>query len=156
MPPKLWLSLQVASAATGGGLAPGIWLAYRIALREGVARRLLTGALALLWGVPLILAAWSVFRRPLLKTTPVDLPSLPWQAGAAAGFLGAMAIVVLVSRARIQEVNRAYGNAARSLGSSEWRIFWRVLLPLAWPVLLAAAALAFVRVWVEWTLVAAL
>jgi len=63
---------------------------------------------------------------------------------------------VLGSRGRLQELNRDYGDAARSLGSTEWRIFWRVMLPLGWRPILAAAALGFVRVLVEWSLVAAL
>jgi molybdate transport system permease protein len=70
--------------------------------------------------------------------------------------IAALPPVVLGSRNRLQELDRGYGNAARSLGCSEWRIFWRVMLPLGWRPILAAAAIAFVRVWVEWTIVAAL
>jgi ABC-type molybdate transport system permease subunit len=36
-------------------------------------------------------------------------------------------------------------NAARSLGAGEWRIFWRVTLPLAWRALVAAVLAGFVR-----------
>jgi molybdate transport system permease protein len=42
-------------------------------------------------------------------------------------------------------VDRACERAGRSLGASEWRIFWRVSLPLARRPIAAAAALAFAR-----------
>jgi ABC-type spermidine/putrescine transport system permease subunit II len=146
MTPKLWLSLQVAGVATAGGLALGIWLAYRLATGETLGRKLLLGALAILWAAPLILLA-----RLLL------LPMIPWhQAGAAAGMLTAMSVIVLGSRHRMAAVNRDYGNASRSLGCSEWRIFWRVVAPLAWNAMLASAALAFLRVWLEWSIFNAL
>ena len=35
--------------------------------------------------------------------------------------------------------------AARNLGASEWRVFWRVTLPLARRSIFAAGALAFAR-----------
>jgi molybdate ABC transporter permease protein len=36
-------------------------------------------------------------------------------------------------------------NAARTLGASEWQVFWRIMLPLAWPGILAGTILAFTR-----------
>ena len=64
--------------------------------------------------------------------------------------------IVFGSRRAFAELNGTYGGAARSLGSSEWRIFWRVILPLGWRSILAAAAIGFLRVLAEWTIVAAL
>jgi molybdate transport system permease protein len=36
-------------------------------------------------------------------------------------------------------------NAARTMGASEWRVFWTVSFPLAWPSLLSGLVLAFAR-----------
>ena len=83
-------------------------------------------------------------------------PSFPWPVGAAAGVLAALPIIVLGTRRRLRDLNLEFGNAARSVGCSEWRIFWRVVLPLGWRAVMGAAALALVRVWVEWSIVAAL
>ena len=143
--PPLWLSLRVAGVATAGALGIGLWMAYRVATREFTGRKAVLGLLALLLATPAVILAW-VFLRP----------AFPWQAGAAAGVIAALPPIVLGSRRRLQELNRDYGNAARSLGSTEWRIFWRVMLPLGWRPILAAAALGFVRVLVEWSIVAAL
>ena len=143
--PAVWLSLRVAGLATAGALVAGLWLAYRVATREFLGRRATLGLLALLFAMPVLVLAW-VFLRP----------AFPWQTGAAVGALAALPPIVLGSRRRLEELNREYGNAARSLGCSEWRIFWSVMLPLGWRPLLAAAAVAFARVLAEWTIVAAL
>jgi molybdate transport system permease protein len=143
--PPVWLSLRVAGIATAGALAVGLWLGHRVATREFTGRQATLGLLALLFAVPVVILAWVLFR-----------PAFPWQAGAAVGVLAALPSVVFGSRHRLQDLDREYGNAARSLGCSEWRIFWRVMLPLGWRPIVAAAAIAFVRVWLEWTIVAAL
>jgi molybdate transport system permease protein len=49
------------------------------------------------------------------------------------------------SRAAFESVDRRYERAARTLGASEWRLFWRVTLPLSHRSILAAAALAFAQ-----------
>jgi molybdate transport system permease protein len=142
---SLWLSLRVAGVATAGALVMGLWLVYHMTTREFTGRKATLGVLALLSATPVVILAWVLLR-----------PVFPWQAGAAVGAIAALPPIVLGSRRRLQDLNREYGNAARSLGSSEWRIFWRVMLPLGWRPILAAAGVAFVRVLVEWTIVAAL
>jgi molybdate transport system permease protein len=143
--PPVWLSLRVAGLATLGALVMGLWLVYQVATRDFLGRKATLGLLALLFATPVVILAWVLLR-----------PVFPWQAGAAIGVMAALPPIVLGSRRPLEELNRQYGNAARSLGCSEWRIFWRVMLPLGWRPILAAAALGFVRVLVEWSVVAAL
>jgi molybdate transport system permease protein len=143
--PPVWLSLQVAGIATAVALVLGLWLVYRVATREFPGRQAVLGLLALLFATPVVILAW-VFVRPVF----------PWQVGAAAGVIAALPPIVLGARRPLQDLNREYGDAARSLGCSEWRIFWRVMLPLGWRPILAAAGVAFVRVLAEWSIVAAL
>ena len=143
--PPVWLSLQVAGIATAVALVLGLWLAFRVATREFAGRKAALGLLALLFATPVVILAWLLLR-----------PVFPWQAGAAAGVIAALPPIVLGARRPLQDLNREYGDAARSLGCSEWRIFWRVMLPLGWRPILAAAGVAFVRVLAEWSIVAAL
>ena len=143
--PPVWLSLQVAGIATAVALVLGLWLVFRVATREFLGRKPALGLLALLFATPVVILAW-VFVRPVF----------PWQAGAAVGVIAALPSIVLGTRRPLQDLNREYGDAARSLGCSEWRIFWRVMLPLGWRPILAAAGVAFVRVLAEWSIVAAL
>ena len=142
--PLVWVSLRVAGVATVGALVMGLWLGWHVTTREFIGRKATLGVLALLFATPVVILA-SLFRWPL-----------PWQAGAAVGVISALPLVVFGARRSFEDLNREYGDAARSLGSSEWRIFWRVMLPLGWRPVLAAAGVAFVRVLAEWSIVAAL
>ncbi|MED4751244.1 molybdate ABC transporter permease subunit [Brevibacillus choshinensis] len=47
--------------------------------------------------------------------------------------------------AAFTSVDRRLEDAARTLGASEWRLFWTVAFPLAWPGLLAGLVLSFAR-----------
>jgi len=143
--PPVWLSLQVAGIATAAALVLGLWLAYRLTTREFAGRKAVLGLLALLFATPVVVLAW-LFLRPVF----------PWRTGTAAGVIAALPPIVLGARRPLQDLNLKYGDAARSLGSSEWRIFWRVMLPLGWRPILVAAGVAFVRVLAEWSIVAAL
>ena len=143
--PPVWLSLQVAALATAAALVLGLWLAWRLATRDFNRRKALLAAVSLFLAVPVVVLS-SLWLRP----------AFPWPAAAVAGVLAALPVVVLGSRRALEDLDRKYGHAARSLGCSEWRIFWRVALPLGWRVMLAAAAIAFLRVWAEFAIVTAL
>lgn len=47
--------------------------------------------------------------------------------------------------AAFTSVDRRLEDAARTMGASEWRLFWTVVFPLAWPGLLAGFVLSFAR-----------
>ena len=143
--PLVWVSLRVAGLGTVGALVMGLWLGWLITTREFIGRKAALGVLALLFAMPVVILAWVLLR-----------PAFSWQAGAAVGVMAALPPIVLGARRPMLELNREYGDAARSLGCSEWRIFWRVMLPLIWRPILAAAGVGFVRVLVEWSIVAAL
>jgi molybdate transport system permease protein len=68
-----------------------------------------------------------------------------WRAAVIASTLHAIPLLVKSSRAALENVDRAYERAARSLGASEWRLFWGVSIPLARRPIAAATALAFAR-----------
>jgi molybdate transport system permease protein len=54
-------------------------------------------------------------------------------------------LLVKSARAAFESVDRSYERAARNLGATELRLFWRVTLPLTRRAILAAAALGFAR-----------
>jgi len=81
--------------------------------------------------------AWeAVTGSPLVFT---------WRAAVIASTLHAIPLVIKSSRAALESVDLACERAARSLGASEWRLFWRVSLPLASRPIAAATVLAFAR-----------
>ena len=137
----LWLSLRVAFVSTAIAFGVGLWLAYILANWEFRGKEVLDAAVTLPLVLPptvlgyylLVLLAgnsplgklWeSVFGSPLVFT---------WKAAVVAALLHSLPLLVKSAR------------AARNLGASEWRLFWRVTLPLARRSILAAVALAFAR-----------
>ena len=68
-----------------------------------------------------------------------------WQGAVLASAIVAFPLVFKGARAAFESVDSHYENAARTLGSSELRIFFRVTLPLAWRGILAGTMLAFAR-----------
>jgi molybdate transport system permease protein len=68
-----------------------------------------------------------------------------WKAVVLA--LGVMSLPLLVRSARtaIEEVNPLFEQLARTLGASEWRVFFTITLPLARRGVLAGTLLAFAR-----------
>lgn len=50
---------------------------------------------------------------------------------------------LLIARMALDRLDPALEEAAADLGASRWQVFTRVVLPITWPVLAGAAALAF-------------
>lgn len=149
----LWLSLRVAFISTAVAFAVGLWLAYILANREFRGKEVLDAAVTLPLVLPptvlgyylLVLLAsnrplgklWEhIFGAPLVFT---------WKAAVVAALLHALPLLVKSARAALESVDRRLERAARNLGASEWRLFWRVTLPLARRSIFAAVALAFAR-----------
>jgi len=149
----LWLSLRVAALATIAGIAIGLGIAYLLANRQFRGKELVDAAVTLPLvlpptvlgfyllvllgrGSPLGQAYESIFGEPLVFT---------WRAAVVAALIHSAPLLIKSTRAALESVDRTYEKAARNLGASEWRVFWRVSLPLARRGILAAAALAFAR-----------
>jgi molybdate transport system permease protein len=149
----LWLSLRVAGLATALSLALGLWIAWLLANREFRGREAVDAAVMLPLVLPPTVLGYyllvvlgrhgpighvyeSIFGSPLVFT---------WQAAVVASMLHAIPLLVKSSRAAFQSVDRSCERAARTLGASEWRLFWRITVPLARRSIIAATALAFAR-----------
>jgi molybdate transport system permease protein len=149
----LWLSLRVAVISTAIALAVGLWLAWILANRSFRGKEALDAAVTL----PLVLPP-TVLGYYLLvvlgRASPVGQiyqwlfggPLLfTWQAAVVASLFHSTPLLVKSARAAFENVDRSYERAARNLGATELRLFWRVTLPLVRRSILAAAALAFAR-----------
>ncbi len=149
----LWLSLRVAGIATAISLAIGIYLAYVLANRRFRGRDLLDAAVTLPLTLPptvlgyyLLVAIGQhspvgqayqwLFHSPLVFT---------WQAAVVASTVHAIPLLVRTARAALLSVDHDLERAARNLGASEWRLFWRITLPLTRRSVIAATVLAFAR-----------
>ena len=149
----LWLSLRVAALSTFIALCAGGWLAYVLANRSFRGKEALDAAIAL----PLVLPP-TVLGYYLLVLLGRDSPVgklyeaifggplvFTWQAAVVAALVHSAPLLIKSTRAALESVDHTYERAARNLGASEWRLFWRVTLPLARRSIFAAAALAFAQ-----------
>ena len=149
----LWLSLRVAVLATAVSVVVGLALAYLLARGRFPGRDLIESIATLPIALPptvlgyylLVLlgresslgTAWErVFGAPLVFT---------WKAAVIAACFHSIPLLVRSARAAFESVDSTLENAARSLGANEWKVFWRVTLPLAKRSVIAAALFAFAR-----------
>ena len=68
-----------------------------------------------------------------------------WPAAVITAIIVSFPLMYMSARGGFEQVDLNIENAARTLGSSEWRVFWTVTLPLSWPSVMAATTLAFAR-----------
>jgi molybdate transport system permease protein len=149
----LWLSLEVAALATLISLLLGIWLAWLLANKNFPGKDILDALTTLPLALPptvlgyyllVVIGRASWIGQAWEKVTGSPL-IFTWRAAVIASTLHAIPLLVKSSRAALENVDRSYEKAARSLGASEWRLFWRVSIPLARRPVAAATALAFAR-----------
>lgn len=157
----LWISLKTACIATGLtfclGLLAARWMIgqdfgqYGLG-RHGRRRDLVDG----LFTLPLVLPPTVVgfFLLLLLgQNSPIgQLLALlnisvvfTWGAVVVAAVVVSFPLMYKTSLAALEQVDSTLAIAARTLGASEWQIFWQILLPMAWPGVLAGMVLAFAR-----------
>jgi molybdate transport system permease protein len=149
----LWLSLKVAFIATALSLVIGLWLAYLLAHRRFRGMEALDAAVALPLVLPptvlgyylLVLLGRGTALGRLYEWLTGSPLVFTWQAAVVAAMFHAVPLLVIFARAAFESVDRSYERAARNLGASDWRVFWKVTLPLARRSILAAAVLAFAR-----------
>lgn len=68
-----------------------------------------------------------------------------WEATVLAAVVISFPLMYRSARGAFEQVDKEYINAARTLGMSEWNIFWKVLIPLALPGIASGGVLSFAR-----------
>ena len=142
---SLGLILRLAGLATGISVVVGLWLGFILANRKlpfdgysiPTQAKWLSAAPILLYWIGAIgsrdAALWPLTRIGLVL----------------AGVLSAGPDCLSEARSMFASLDPGYGKAARSLGASEWRVFSRIHLPLAFRPVLVSATGAFVCLLVE-------
>ncbi len=136
----LLLSLRYAGLATLISILAGLPLAYALARRRFPGRGLLDAAASF----PLVLPA-AVLVYYLLATSGRLPTAFHWRAAVGLSAIYTLPLFVRMARAGLEGVDHDFENAARSLGAGEWRVFWRITVPIAWRALAAALLAGFAR-----------
>jgi molybdate transport system permease protein len=148
----LALSARVGATATlvslPAGVALGWWLARTRSRGRAAVEILLTLPLVL----PPVVTGYALLvllgaHGPiggLLKSWGVDV-AFTWKAAAIASALLGFPLLVRTIQVAVEAVDPALESAARTLGASPRRVFFRITLPLARAGVVAGALLAFAR-----------
>lgn len=68
-----------------------------------------------------------------------------WGATVLAAVVISFPLMYRAARGAFEQVNPDVLSAGRTIGMSEWKIFWKVQLPITWPGVISGAVLAFAR-----------
>ena len=147
----LWISLKVALPATIFTFVLGICAARTVVkLKHGQA--VLDG----LFTLPLVLPPTVVGFFLLLAYGKNSLVGqffsqfgfsfiFSWQGAVIASTVVSFPLMYRTVRGAFEQINPEYLYAARTLGMTERKIFRKIMLPLAWPGILAGTILSFAR-----------
>jgi len=146
------LSARVSVMATALTLVTGIPLAWALARRAFPGRRLLDALVVSPLVLPPTVLGYYLLvvigtRGPIGRVFEALSVSLAftWRAAVIAAWLGSIPLLIKAAQAGFDGVDVRLEQAARTLGRSEWSIFWSVTLPLAWRSITAGVVLAFCR-----------
>ncbi|MGK7957496.1 MAG: molybdate ABC transporter permease subunit, partial [Crocosphaera sp.] len=148
----IWISLKTAALATViafflGSIAARTMFKYR-GKGKGLIDGILTAPLVLPPTVVgffllLLLGKYGPIGR-LLRLVDVRI-IFTWYAAVIAATVVAFPLMYKTALGAFQQIDRNLLSSARTLGATEWQVFWRVLLPLARPGLISGVLLAFAR-----------
>lgn len=147
-----WISIKTALLTTVISFFIGIVISYIIANSRGKLKGLIDGILTL----PLILPPTVVGFFLLLvcgKNGPIGKilayfgKSLifSWEATVIAAIVVSFPMMYRSTRSAFEQIDYNLISAARTLGLSEFKIFYKIAIPLAYPGIIGGIVLTFAR-----------
>lgn len=147
------ISLKVALVATAFTLILGIFLARIFTKYDFKGKDIFENLVILPMVLPpsvtgyglLILIGKRGFIGKLIYNIFGQSIVFTWVAACIAATIVSLPLMYQSCKAAFLNVNNIYENAARTLGASEKRVFWKVVIPLAWPGIVSGTVLSFAR-----------
>ena len=148
----IWISLKTATTATVITFFLGIMASWWMLGYRGKGKEIIEG----LFTAPLVLPPTVVgfllllllgkngFIGQILDVFGVTV-IFSWFATVIASTVVAFPLMYKTTLGAFKQIDSNLLACARTLGASEWMVFWRVILPLAKPGLIAATLLVFAR-----------
>ncbi|MDR2117610.1 MAG: molybdate ABC transporter permease subunit [Planctomycetaceae bacterium] len=148
----LFISLKTSICATIVAFLFGI-IAARLAI--GLPKRV-KAVLDVILTLPLVLPptvigfilllifGWNSPVGQLLRKIGIRIV-FSWEATVIAATVVAFPLIYRTIRASLEQIEPSVLDAARTLGLSEWTIFWHIMLPMTLPGCIAGAILGFAR-----------
>ena len=150
----LWISLETAAATITIVFFLGVLAAWWVErLHSESAKILIDGLFTLPMVLPPTVAGFFLLvifgnnrlvGRFCIDTFGVQI-AFNWIATVLAAGVISFPLMYRSARGALVQVDKGIMEAGRSLGMTEWRIFWRLHLPNALPGIIAGGLLAFAR-----------
>ena len=149
----LFISLKTGAVATVLAFFLGIYAARKVVKAKPATKAVVDGLLTLPMVLPPTVAGFFLLllfstRRPvgayLYDTFDVKVIQ-SWAACVIAATVIAFPLMYRNARAAFEQIDVNLIYAARTLGMSEWKIFWKVVMPTAGPGVAAGTILTFAR-----------
>jgi len=148
----VWLSVRVSLTATALTLVCGVPLAWLLARKATLLKDVMGAVVVAPLVLPPTVLGYYLLtligaRGPLgslLESAGIEL-AFTWRAAVLAAAVGSIPLLIKTVQAGFETVDARLEQAARTLGRSEWSVFWSVTLPLSWRAVVAGTVLAFCR-----------
>ncbi|URD52637.1 molybdate ABC transporter permease subunit [Chroococcidiopsis sp. CCNUC1] len=148
----LWISLKTSLIATTITFFLGIIAAYWMLGYRGKWRSLIEGIFILPLILPptvvgflllVIFGKYGILGQ-FLASFNINIV-FTWYAAVITATVVAFPLMYKTALGAFEQIDANLIRAARTLGASEWTVFWRVSFPLAIPGIIGGATLAFAR-----------
>lgn len=149
----LWISLKTGLAAAFLCFFLGVFAARKIMKLEGRVKAVVDGILTLPMVLPPTVAGFFLLllfskRRPfgsfLYANFQIKVVQ-SWAGCVIAAMVIAFPLMYRNARAAFEQIDANLVYAGRTLGMSEWKIFWKVVVPTAGPGIASGTVLTFAR-----------
>lgn len=149
----LLLSLKVAAISTTFVFIAGVFFARLFARKHFFGKTVIESVFMLPLVLPPTVVGFALLilfgkhgwiGKWLLEWFDVQIV-FTWLGAVIASIVVSFPLMYQSAAAAFDSLDNRLENAARTLGASEWRLFWTIAFPLAWPGLLAGLVLSFAR-----------
>ncbi|WP_370829888.1 molybdate ABC transporter permease subunit [Clostridium sp.] len=148
----LWISLKTAFLATIITSIIGIFISYKMANYKGRGRGIIDGIFTLPLILPptvigfflLLLCGKNGFVGKIFMSFNKNI-IFSWSATVIAAAVVAFPMMYRTCRSAFEQIDKNMISAARTLGLSETKIFFKIAIPLAWPGIIGGLVLSFAR-----------
>lgn len=150
----LWISLHTAAATITIVFFIGVIIAWWVERLQSQSLKIFADAVITLPMVlpPTVAGFFLLYffgnnrflGQLIYQLTGIKI-AFSWLATVLAAAVISLPLMYRSARGALSQVDKGMLEAARSLGMTEWRIFWRVHLPNALPGIIAGGLLAFAR-----------
>ena len=148
----LWISLKTAFLATIITSIIGIFISYKMANYKGRGRGFIDGIFTLPLILPptvigfflLLICGKNGFVGKIFMSFNKNI-IFSWSATVIAATVVAFPMMYRTCRSAFEQIDKNMILAARTLGLSETKIFFKIAIPLAWPGIIGGLVLSFAR-----------